>query len=170
MLNIIVAIDKSNAIGYKNKLLFNLPKDLKHFKELTINHKVVMGRKTFDSLPFKCGFPNRQNYVITHDENKIDMISKNQSIRYLTNDNDIKQFIEEYINSDEEVFVIGGSEIYKKFLPYVNKIYMTYVDKSAKNKDAYFLYNQEEFEEDIDSIEYNNENGIDSYFIELNRI
>ena len=169
MLNIIVAIDKSNAIGYKNKLLFNLPNDLKHFKELTIDHKVVMGRKTFDSLP-KLGLPNRQNYVITHDENKIDMISKNQSIRYLTNDNDIKQFIEEYINSDEEVFIIGGSEIYKKFLPYVNKIYMTYVDKSAKNKDAYFLYNQEEFVEDENSIEYHNENGIDYYFIELNRI
>ena len=167
MINLIVAIDQNNAIGYKNNLLYKLKGDMKHFKELTLNHKVIMGKNTFLSLP-KCGLPNRQNIVLTSKADEMmDIICKEGSLIYADN---IKELINEYKDSNEEVFVIGGEKIYSQFLNYANKIYLTYIEKSSPNADCWFFYDCDEWEEDSDSIKYHTEDGIDYYFIELNRI
>ena len=104
----IVALDEKNGIGRQNKLLCRLSGDMKNFKELTTGHPVIMGRKTFESLP-KGALPNRVNIVLTKDEEKIfdDAISCN-SIDEVMNLRVIKNC--------EKCFVIGGAEIYKHFL------------------------------------------------------
>ncbi|MGY4384741.1 dihydrofolate reductase [Pedobacter sp. UYP24] len=122
----VVAIAENNAIGKNNELLWYLPKDLKHFKEITKGHTIIMGRKTFDSI--KKPLPHRRNIVITRDQ-------------------DLKIAGAEVVNSvegalkiaegDEEVFIIGGAEIYKMALSKTDKIYLTRVHQSFDG-DAYF--------------------------------
>ena len=100
MISIIVAISKNNVIGKDNKLLWNIPEDLKHFKEITLNSKIIMGRKTFESLPGI--LPKRQHIILTKNKNyKVN--SKEVKIVY-----DFKTIISDFYDSDEEVFVIGG--------------------------------------------------------------
>jgi dihydrofolate reductase len=121
MLSIIVAKASNDVIGGNNKLLWHISDDLKRFKEITSGHTIVMGRKTFESLPKV--LPNRHHIVITRDKNfKIDSPSV-ESI------NDINTIIDKYENSSEEVFIIGGGEIYKSLLPNTKKLYLTRVYK-----------------------------------------
>lgn len=136
MLSIIVATDMNGGIGKDNKLMWHIPDDLKRFKEITLNKTVIMGRKTFESLPFQFGFPDRNNIVIT---NKISGIHDG-----VTYTNDIDRLIKEYQYSDEEVFVVGGAEIYKQFLPYCETIYQTNV-RSKFEADTFFDFSLEEF-------------------------
>jgi dihydrofolate reductase len=145
MLSIIVATDTNGGIGKNNKLLFRISEDLKRFKELTTNHKIIMGRKTFDSLP-NGALPNRHNIVITT-SNRVNTISPTQSLIFKNN---IEELIEEYKNSKEEVFVIGGGLIYQQFLPYCKKIYWTTVigDYEA---DTFFKINSDEWNKEWSS-------------------
>lgn len=119
MISLIVAIAKNNVIGGDNKLLWHLSEDLKRFKSITLNHTLVMGRKTFESLPGI--LPNRKHIVITRDNNYTvdsEMVTVIHSLDDLVN---------KYSNCDEEVFVIGGGEIYTLLLPHVNKLYLTHI-------------------------------------------
>lgn len=128
MLSIIVAIAKNNAIGKDNKLLWHLPDDLKRFKRLTTGHNIIMGRKTFESLGRV--LPNRHHIILSKDTQlKID--SKDVEVI-----NDISM-LDNYINSEEENFVIGGATIYKLLMPYCNKMYITEIDKEFDG-DVYF--------------------------------
>lgn len=113
----IVAHSQNRVIGSNNTIPWNLPSDLKRFKELTINKKIVMGRKTFESLPFI--LPNREHIILTRNSK---MQINDTRLTLLKN---IKIFIENNKNSKEEIFIIGGEEIYKIFLPYAKKIYVT---------------------------------------------
>ncbi len=115
MLSIIVAIADNNAIGKDNKLLAYLPKDLKWFKQNTLNKTILMGRKTYESLPGGA-LSKRKNIVLTRNEN---FQAPNCTVL-----NDIND-VQEYLNSNEENFIIGGAEIYKKFLPIADKLYIT---------------------------------------------
>ncbi|NVN94486.1 MAG: dihydrofolate reductase [Bacteroidetes bacterium] len=118
-LSIIVAIADNNAIGKDNQLLWHLSEDLKRFKQLTTNHTIVMGKKTFDSLPIK-PLPNRRSIVITDDLNeKIEGCLMAYSIEDAVNKCDETQ----------ENFIIGGGSIYKQFMPIANKLYLTKVHK-----------------------------------------
>lgn len=111
---IIVAIANKNAIGKDNKLLCHLPEDLKHFKEITNGHTVIMGRNTFFSLP-KGALPNRRNIVLSPDEE----VFKNCETAHS---------IEEALtlcSTDEKVFFIGGAMIYRQAYPIVDKLYLT---------------------------------------------
>lgn len=122
MLSIIVAIAKDNLIGGNNKLLWHLSEDLKRFKEITMNKTIIMGRKTFESLPKV--LPGRKHIVITRDVNfKVD--SEQVDIVH-----SIDEIIEKYKANEEECFIIGGGEIYKLMLPYSNKLYLTKVNKN----------------------------------------
>ncbi len=128
MISIIAAIGKNNELGKGNTLLFNLPADMKHFRETTSGHGVIMGRKTFESLPGG-PLPKRRNIVITRDKNY-----KKESI-------EICHSLEEAIklfNKDEEVFVIGGAEIYKQSIEFADKLYITHVDGEDKDADTFF--------------------------------
>lgn len=128
MLSIIVAKAKNNIIGKDNKLLWHLPDDLKRFKELTIGHNIIMGRKTFESLGGI--LPNRKHIVFT------------QNPDFKINDENVQVVhsmleIQEYIENDEENFVIGGAMIYNLLMPYVTKMYVTEIEKDFQG-DAFF--------------------------------
>lgn len=117
MLSAIVAKSRNNSIGYDNKLLWHISEDLKRFKEITTNKTIIMGRKTFESLPKI--LPNRKHIVLTRDENfKVDS-------DMVTVVNDFIYILDKFSNSEEEVFIIGGGEIYSLFLPYIKKLYLT---------------------------------------------
>lgn len=121
MLSIIVAKASNNVIGGNNDLLWRIPQDLKRFKEITTGHTIIMGRKTFESLPRV--LPNRKHIVITRDKNfKVD-----SDMVHIVND--ISSVLDKFKDSDEEAFVIGGGEIYKLLLPYCKKLYLTRVYK-----------------------------------------
>ena len=128
MLSIIVAKAKNNVIGKDNQLLWHLSDDLKRFKKLTTGHTIIMGRKTFESLGRV--LPNRKHIVFT------------QNPDFKVNDENVQIVhsmlqIQEYIESQEEVFVIGGAMIYNLLMPYVKKMYVTEIDKEFDG-DAFF--------------------------------
>ncbi len=118
-LSIIAAVSKNNVIGNKNKLLWNIPLDMKFFKNTTTGHPIIMGRKTF--LSIGRALPNRRNIVITRD--------KNFSFENVEVFHSIDEIVSLFKNTNEEAFVIGGADIYKQFLPIVDKLYITHVDE-----------------------------------------
>ena len=129
MISAIVAVDNNWGIGYNGDLLEHIPEDLKYFKALTTGHVVVMGRKTWDSLP-KRPLLDRINYVITK-EAKV----SNNEVAYFNMDC-IKMTMKKH--ADYEYFIIGGGEIYKQLLPYCDRAYVTKILKSHENVDTYF--------------------------------
>ena len=128
MLSIIVAVAENNAIGKDNDLIWYISDDLKRFKRLTTGHTILMGRKTYESLP-NGALPKRENVVITRDKN----LKLDKCIML----NSIEEAIEKYAKSDEEIFVIGGGSIYEKLLPYAHKIFLTKVHASF-DADVFF--------------------------------
>lgn len=129
MFSIIVAKSINNIIGINNSMPWNIPSDLKRFKELTMGKKILMGRKTFESLP--CVLPGRTHLVLT--TNKNFSYDHKDVIIY----NDLKELIEEYKDIKEEIFVIGGGKIYSELLKYASKLYITEVLKEFEG-DTYF--------------------------------
>lgn len=132
MFSIIVAIGKNNEIGKNNKLLWHIPEDLKKFKETTLGKTVVMGRNTFKSIGKI--LPNRNNIVLSKNLQNINN-KKNLEIC-----DDFSKIIKKYKNSVEEVFIIGGAQIYKKALELgiVEKLYISHIDFSDNEADTYF--------------------------------
>ena len=126
-LSIIVAIASDGAIGRANDLLWHLPADLKRFKELTTGHTILMGRKTFESLP-RGPLPNRRNIIISRS-----LPAQPGAEVYPT----IQQAMEACA-SDEEVFIIGGGEIYRQLLPTTERIYLTRVQASFPDAEVFF--------------------------------
>ena len=129
MISISVAVAKNNVIGKDNKLLWHISEDLKRFKKITSNKKMIMGRKTFESLPGI--LPNREHIIVTRDESfKVDSDK-------VTIVHDLNSLLEKYSKCEDEIFVIGGAEIYKQLLPYTHKIYLTKIDETFEG-DTYF--------------------------------
>ncbi len=126
-LSIIVAMSSERAIGANNDLLWHLPADLKRFKELTTGHTILMGRKTFDSLP-KGALPNRRNVVISRSVKTIDGVDV-----YASMDEALAS-----IRNNEEVFVIGGGEIYSALLPMVERLYLSVVEGAYPEATVFF--------------------------------
>ena len=130
MISAIVAVDYNWGIGFNGDLLEHIPEDLKYFKELTSGkHKaVVMGRKTWDSLPKK-PLPNRTNIVITNNTNmegQAEFMDLADAILY---------FI---YNKNDDIFIIGGGQIYEKLLPLCDRVYVTKIYKDHDQVDTYF--------------------------------
>lgn len=115
MINIIVCKNNFDYIGKNNKMLYHIPKDLAFFKRKTVNHIIIMGRKTFESLPGM--LPNREHWVITRDSS----FNKARSFNSIDD-------VLEAIDPNIDYYVIGGGEIYKQFMPYANCLYITEVD------------------------------------------
>ena len=127
MISIIVAIAENYAIGKNNDLLWHIPGDMKMFKRLTSGHTVVMGKKTWESLPRR-PLPNRVNIVISDDpEDRFDQCVMAGSI-----EDTIKK-----LNSSDENFIIGGASVYRQFLPFSDRLYITWVHKSFEG-DVFF--------------------------------
>jgi dihydrofolate reductase len=141
MISAIVAVDKDWGIGYQGQLLEHLPPDMKYFKELTMGNIVIMGRKTWDSLPVK-PLVNRHNVIISKSipETKLPQIITNREvpITFLQMDSLIQNWEKVKRFSNKEIFIIGGGEIYKQLLPYCDRVYVTLIEKSHDNVDTYF--------------------------------
>lgn len=115
MINIIVCKNNFDYIGKDNKMLYHIPKDLAFFKRKTVNHVIIMGRKTFESLPGM--LPNREHWVITRDSS----FNKARSFNSIDD-------VLEAIDPNVDYYIIGGGEIYKQFMPYADCLYITEVD------------------------------------------
>ncbi len=118
-ISIIVAIAQNNAIGKDNQLLWHIPADLKRFKQLTTGHTIVMGKRTFYSLPIR-PLPNRRSIVITD--------IAGEEIEGCTMAYSIEEAIEK-MDDEKENFIIGGGSVYRQFLPAANQLYLTIVQK-----------------------------------------
>ncbi|MDR1682444.1 MAG: dihydrofolate reductase [Candidatus Symbiothrix sp.] len=128
IISIIVATGKNNEIGQNGGLLCHLPDDLKRFKEITTGKPIVMGRRTFDSLP-KGALPNRRNIVISRNPYlKIENAEVYSSLDYAL----LK------LKDEEEVFIIGGAQIYKQILSDADKLYLTKIHANFPAADAFF--------------------------------
>lgn len=145
--SIIAAVGRNFELGKNNDLIWHFKQDMKFFKETTLGHTVIMGRKTFESLPK--ALPNRLNVVITSDssysaENIVVVSSVEQALKYCDN---------------EEAFVIGGGMIYKEFLPFADKLYLTEIEDSCENADTYFpSFDKNEYKRIV--VKSTDENGI----------
>ncbi len=145
MLSIIVAVAENGAIGKNNDLIWYLSNDLKRFKALTTGHTIIMGRKTFESLP-KGALPNRTNVVLTKDNSK--------TYPNCVMLHSVEEIIEKYAEDAEEHFIIGGGQLYADVLPFANRIYLTRVHQSFEadvffpeiNEDDWKTESREDFE------------------------
>lgn len=117
MVTIIAAIAENNALGKNNQLIWHLPADLKRFKKTTLNHVVIMGRKTFESLGKP--LPNRTNILITRD--------KNYKAEGCVVANSLKEALKAALKVDENPFILGGADIYTQAMPFADKLDITYV-------------------------------------------
>lgn len=157
MLNIIVACDINNAIGYQNELLCKLKDDMKHFKEVTTEKLVVMGRKTWESIGSK-PLPNRVNIVMSR-ELEIDSSQFDTTVY-------VSDRMEEIITVSKvvDVFVIGGEEIYRMFLPYADRVIMTKIHHEFKNADTWFpFYDFSEWESDLNDFSFYHKDDRNEY-------
>lgn len=128
MISLIAAIGKNNELGKGNTLLWHLPADMKHFKQITTLHPVIMGRKTFESIGKP--LPNRRNIVITRNVNyKRDDVELAYSLN---------EALDLFPDQNEEIFIIGGAELYKQTMPIADKLYITHIDAEDKKADAFF--------------------------------
>ena len=128
LISLIVAVSENGVIGKNNELLWKLPDDLKRFKKLTIGHPIIMGRKTFDSIGKP--LPGRTSIVITRNSDfKMDGIIVSHSFEEALKQAEILE--------SNEVFIIGGGEIYKQALPVADRLYVTEVETIIAG-DAFF--------------------------------
>lgn len=127
-ISIIAAIGKNRELGKDNKLLWHIPEDMKRFRKLTQGHTVIMGRKTYESIGNP--LPNRTNIIITRDHDF--------KVKGCITAHSLEEAIEigkKY--SPDEIFIIGGGQIYSQALPYTDKLYLTIVEK-AYDADTFF--------------------------------
>jgi dihydrofolate reductase len=140
ILSIISAIGKNNELGKKNDLLWNLPVDMKHFRDITRGHTIVMGQKTFESLAKdengkQIGrlLPNRRNIILTQDKS-----FTKEGAEVIHSVEKTLVLLSKTTKDNEEVFVIGGGQIYKLFLDLADKLYITHVDESFPEAEIFF--------------------------------
>lgn len=146
--SIIAAVGKNNELGKDNGLIWHLPNDLKFFKSVTSGKTIIMGRKTFESLPRM--LPNRHHIVLS---------SSNDFPEGVEVYNDLQTLLESLKGREEEIFIIGGASIYRLFIDYADNMYLTHVDAECPDADAYFpTFNTEDW--DQEQLGENEDNGI----------
>ncbi len=127
MINVIAAVARNRAIGLDNKLLYWLPNDLRRFKALTTGHTIVMGRRTFESLP-KGALPNRRNIVLTRSQQQFPGAETFPTLAAAL----------AACQTDEEVYIIGGASVYRQALPLADRLCLTEIDDTPQEADAFF--------------------------------
>ncbi len=128
MLAFIVAMDQNRVIGYQNDMPWHIPRDLQYFKETTLGHTIVMGRKTFESLGRL--LPNRKHVVLTRSDATFP-----EEVTVLHSISELLNYIED--NKEETIFIIGGGDLFSQMLPYVHRMYITEIDASFQG-DVFF--------------------------------
>ena len=127
MISIIVAVSEDWGIGKDNELLWHISEDLKRFKKLTLGNTVIMGKKTWESLPWR-PLPGRKNIVLTDDPN--------ECIDFSVTAYSIEDALSK-CEKEEEIFIMGGGSVYRQFMPIADRLYITHVHKKAP-ADIYF--------------------------------
>ena len=161
MLSIIVAKGKNNIIGKDNEMVWHLPEDLKHFKNLTTGHTIIMGRKTFESLGKP--LPNRKHIIFS------------QNPDFKVNDENVEVVhsllqIQDLIEGKEEAFVIGGAMIYNFLMPYVKKMYVTEIEKDFEGDTFFPIIDSEVWKETSrEKGIKDDKNNLDYYFVTYER-
>ena len=146
--SIIAAIGKNNELGYKNGLIWNLPHDMKFFRATTSGKTIIMGRKTFESLPKM--LPNRKHIVLS---------SSNDFPEGVVVYNNMEQLLKDYNNIDDEIFVIGGASIYRLFMDVSDQMYLTHINDEFVEADAFFPeFNPYDYDKELLGV--NEDNGI----------
>ena len=133
MISAIVAVDNDWGIGFNGELLEHIPEDLKYFKKLTMNNIVVMGKKTWNSLPKK-PLPNRINFVICH----TDTMDYHDEAFFGNLEDVVNTMQFSQVKDTRQWFIIGGGQIYKQLLPLCKRVYVTKIYKKHENIDAFF--------------------------------
>lgn len=164
MISIIAAIGKNNELGKKGELIWSIPKDLKYFRERTKDSIIVMGKKTFNSLPKI--LPGRKHIILsrTAEFNK----EINNEIIVVNNKNEIIDLCKK-ISKDKEIFIIGGASLYEMFIEIADKLYITHIEESDKDADVYFPEIIEEKWEKI-VLANDEDNNIKFSFVEYTKI
>jgi dihydrofolate reductase len=137
MISLMVAMDQNRVIGKNNKLPWHLPADLQYFKKVTMGHPIVMGRKTFESIGRV--LPGRENVIVTRNQE-----FKAEGCVVLHDIAQIKMFAD---NHDEEVFVIGGAEIFKEILPFTDRLYITEIHETFEGDTFFPVIDENEWDE-----------------------
>lgn len=137
MISAIVCVDDNWGIGGNGDLLVHIPEDMKFFKEKTKDNTVIMGRKTYDSLPTK-PLPNRENVVITNNFLNGYNLRRDENGTVFTDLISIKDVLKLKEMDEYNVFIIGGGQIYNELLPYCECVYVTKVFHCYDNADTYF--------------------------------
>ena len=127
MITIIAAVAKDRAIGFKNKLIYWLPNDLKRFKALTTGHTIIMGRNTFLSLP-KGALPNRRNIVLSRTQTTFPGCDTYASLKEAL----------QHCQADEDIYIIGGASVYRQALAVADRLCLTEVDDVPAEADTFF--------------------------------
>lgn len=126
-INIIAAVARNRAIGYRNKLIYWLPNDLKRFKALTTGHTIIMGRNTYESLP-KGALPNRRNIVISSTMRDIPGCDCYRSL-----DEALR-----HCREDEDIYIIGGARVYSQAIDIADRLCLTEIDDTPAEADTFF--------------------------------
>lgn len=134
MISYLFAMDEHGVIGKNNDLPWHMPADLAYFKKLTMGHPIIMGRKTYESIGRP--LPGRQNIILTHNQN------------FTAQDCDIfitPEAILESLKNEDEAFVIGGAKVFEAFKPYVDRMYITFIEHQFDG-DTFYSFNKDEWE------------------------
>ena len=135
-ISIIAAVAENRAIGYKNKLIYWLPNDLKRFKLLTTGNTIIMGRKTFESLP-KGALPNRRNIVLTRQKITFENVECYPSLEDALN----------ACKDDEHIYIIGGNSVYQQAMKYADELCLTLIKDTPEKADSFFPSYKNEWKE-----------------------
>ena len=172
MLSIIACISKeSRAIGYHNRLLYHIQSDMTRFRELTTGHVIIMGRKTYESLP-NGALPHRRNIVVSKSRKALPdcevYASLEEALAAVINETGRDEAGTDHTNIDKECFIIGGESIYSQALPLADKLYLTIVEQEPEDADTFFpAINEEAWE--VTEKEMRNENDLTLTFLTLYR-
>ena len=157
MISIIAAVARNRAIGFKNKLIYWLPNDLKRFKALTTGHTIIMGRNTFLSLP-KGALPNRRNIVLSRSAftspPKLGGVRgglNNSQCSSLYPNCDVYPSLEEalaHCTPDEDIYIIGGASVYRQALPLADRLCLTEIDDTPAEADTFFPSYEDDWKEE----------------------
>lgn len=126
MISMIAAVGKNRELGKNNGLVWRIPADMKFFKNTTMGHKAIMGYKTYKSLPGN--LPGREMIVLSYEKIDGDVATVYS----------IDEILDKYLNSEEEVFICGGASLYREFVKYANKMYLTEIDSTDDEADVFF--------------------------------
>lgn len=129
-ISLIAAIGKNRELGRGNQLIFQIPEDMKFFKEKTRGHAVIMGRKTYESIGHP--LPNRKNIIVSRNTN----YNVPNEVLKATSIEEAIELVKKHEN--DEIFVIGGAQVYSLAMPFADKLYLTLVDSEVPDADAFF--------------------------------